>query len=332
MTPPSSDDQSPPPVPRAAPLPAPTRLEMAREIEALRLAVRERESWLDELRRELEERDASYGWKDQEARTAVAEAAAARRETAQYQEDRDHVRKQLHAQTEELALAAARVQKLEAEVGELRLERRRRKEEMVELRAKVEAHGELPSQTPAGEGTEGLAALRAELEEARAIAATARDTMTGLADELAASQDDAQVQSTAANALRAQNIDLLQRVNTQGEELAGLRAELDQLRVVLAEERRDEEARLQALNTELAAAHVAADKSAELRELAAAHEELAALRAPWEGAAQPDLAARDARLATLERALAEEVAQVAKLSLELQELRDRGFARYLESP
>ena len=105
------DDEPQPLPPHPPPRPSPTRLEMAREIEALRLAVREREGWIDELRRELEERDASFGWRDQEAKTATVEAAAARREATQFREDRDHVRRQLHLKAEELEAAAEQATK-----------------------------------------------------------------------------------------------------------------------------------------------------------------------------------------------------------------------------
>jgi hypothetical protein len=100
--------------------------------------------------------------------------------------------------------------------------------------------------------------------------------------------------------------------------------------VVLAEERRTADGRIDTLNTELLAARMEADKSVELRELAQVHEELASLRGVDGAAPNADLAGRDARLAELERELASKSTRLKELTEEILELRSRGFARYLE--
>jgi chromosome segregation ATPase len=233
---PSDDLTQKIPIPPPPPRPGPTRLELAREIEALRLAVREREGWIDELRRELDERDASLGWHDQEARAATAEAAAARREATQFREDRDHARHQLHARTEELTQANGRIEALEAEARDLKTERRRRKEEMLELRAKLlEGAAEDPGVTAEREraAAHGREVLERELAETRLALQQAKETLTGLADEMAALQDEVATEAAAAMAGRAREIELLQRLSSQADELTAVRAELDEQRAVI---------------------------------------------------------------------------------------------------
>lgn len=247
-----NDDSQPPGTP------GPSRLELNRELQALRVAVGEREGWIGELKHELTERDAALGWREQEVRTAAAETAAARRESAQYREDRDHARRQLHARAEELTQSLARERALNEEVDGLRAERRKRQAETIELRASLEGALSMAGESPAVTADRDLAVqhgqeiLARELGEARAQAARALQAVAAVEAELAVVHEATANHAAAAMAGRVREIELLHRLSSQGDDLAVLRAEVEQLHTVLADERHSAEVRAAALLADLA--------------------------------------------------------------------------------
>ena len=166
-------------------------------------------------------------------------SAAARRETAQYREDRDHVRRQLQTRTEELATAQARLQALDGDRAPL-----------------PRAQEAAPEVHPPWQAS--LRALGQELTEVQEALARSPGGDRG--------RPDPRARAAAVFAALA-------------DELAIAKAEVEAVHTVLAEERRAADARESGLCAQLAEARQGADKAAEWEEIARLRAELAAQRA-----------------------------------------------------
>ncbi|HUB07652.1 MAG TPA: hypothetical protein VMB50_11650, partial [Myxococcales bacterium] len=287
----------------------------------------ERDSWVAALRRELEERDAALGWREQEARDSAAAATAARREAEAYREDRDHARRQLAARAEELAASLARAKSLDVELRQLRLrdeQARAALDEATAGRASLEARARSAAAAAeemqrrvsdalarAGRLEEALAATEEHNQRGGALQAQLRAELQAMTARENAAALELQRQSEELTAVESARASLAAEVAARDEKIAQLSAELRTARANAA-------ARLGEVEADLVAVVNAKEGSeAQLAQLRGRLRELERLPAELE---ERD---RRARAATdrLSQELAEALARASQVGAQVDVLR-----------
>jgi chromosome segregation ATPase len=210
----------------------------------------ERDSWVAGLRHEIEERDTTLTWREQEARAAAVDAATARKEAEAYREDRDHARRQLTSRAEELAGALARAKASETDLRQMRgqLERLQHGFDEAEAgRAAAEARARstlsaaerLEQET--GNALATISKLQAELAEANAAStrgARALDEAQAALDAAGGREAawllESQRQAEELSAIETSRRSLTAEVTIRNERLAQITAELAAQRATAA--------------------------------------------------------------------------------------------------
>ena len=193
-----------------------TAQQLREALAAAEAARNERDSWVAGLRHEVEERDRTLTWREQEARAAALDAAAARKEAEAYREDRDHARRQLTSRAEESAGALSRAKTAETDLRQARgqLERAQQGFEEAET-GRAAAEGRARSALSAAERLEQEAANElATIGKLQADSAEATVASDRHAKALAEAQ-------TALEAARAREAAWLLEAQRQAEELLG---------------------------------------------------------------------------------------------------------------